>query len=186
MPEITNQPPPLEPYDLFASDRVLVDAVAREQAGWAQAELAALGQRLGAPETIRLGFEANRNPPALRALDRYGHRVDEVDFHPAWHALMAIAVDAGLPARPWAQARSGAHVARAAGAYMLAQVESGVFCPVAMTYGAVPTLRQNPALAAEWLPRIFAQDYDPRVAPARDKRSATRAQSFSSSAAISP
>jgi len=172
MPEITNQPPPLEPYDLFAGDRVLREAVERERAGWAQAELAALGQKLGAPETIRLGFEANRNPPALRALDRYGHRIDEVDFHPAWHALMALAVGAGLPARPWARPRAGAHVARAAGAFMLAQVEAGVFCPIAMTYGAVPTLRQNAALAAEWLPRIFAQDYDPRCVPAPAKNSA--------------
>ena len=172
MPDITNQPPPLEPYDLFGSDRVLREAVARERAGWAQADLAALGRKLGEAETIRLGFEANRNPPVLRAFDRYGRRIDEVDFHPAWHALMAIAVGAGLPARPWAQPRAGAHVARAAGAYMLAQVESGVFCPVAMTYGAVPTLKQNPALAAEWLPRIYSQDHDPRFVPAREKRSA--------------
>jgi putative acyl-CoA dehydrogenase len=172
MPDITNQPPPLEPYDLFASDQALREAIAREQAGWAQAELAMLGRKLGEPETIRLGFEANRNPPALRAFDRYGHRIDEVDFHPAWHALMAIAVGAGLPARPWAQPRAGAHVARAAGAYMLAQVESGVFCPIAMTYGAVPTLKHNPALAAEWLPRIYSQDYDPRFVPAGEKRSA--------------
>ena len=172
MPKITNQPPPLEPYDLFASDRVLRDAVAREQAGGAHAELAVLGQKLGAPETIRLGFEANRNPPVLRAFDRYGHRLDEVDFHPAWHALMAIAVGAGLPASPWSRPRAGAHVARAAGAYMLAQVEAGVFCPIAMTYGAVPTLRQNAAIAAEWLPRIFAQDYDARCVPAGEKSSA--------------
>src|SRR5579883_2261604 len=172
MPDITNQPPPLEPYDLFASDRVLREAVPREQAGWAQADLAVLGRKLGEAATIRLGFEANRNPPVLRAFDRYGHRIDEVDFHPAWHALMAIAVGAGLPARPWAQPRAGAHVARAAGAYMLAQVESGVFCPVAMTYGAVPTLEQNPALAAEWLPRIFSEHHDPRFVPAREKRSA--------------
>src|SRR5579883_429289 len=172
MPDITNQPPPLEPYDLFASDRVLREAVPREQAGWAQADLAVLGRKLGEAATIRLGFEANRNPPVLRAFDRYGHRIDEVDFHPAWHALMAIAVGAGLPARPWAQPRAGAHVARAAGAYMLAQVESGVFCPVAMTYGAVPTLEQNPALAAEWLPRIFSEHHDPRFVPAREKRPA--------------
>jgi putative acyl-CoA dehydrogenase len=172
MPDITNQPPPLEPYDLFASDRPLREAVARERAGWAQAELAALGRKLGEAETIRLGFEANRNPPVLRAFDRYGHRIDEVDFHPAWHALLTIAVGAGLPARPWAQPGPGAHVARAAGAYMLAQVESGVFCPVAMTYGAVPTLEHNPALAAEWLPRIFSPDHDPRFVPAREKRSA--------------
>jgi len=172
MYEITNQPPPLEPYDLFASDRVLREAVVREQAGWAQAELGVLGRRLGEPDTIRLGFEANRNLPVLRAFDRYGHRIDEVDFHPAWHQLMVIAVEAGLHASPWAHPRAGAHAARAAGTYMLGQVESGVYCPIAMTYGAVPTLRQNAALAAEWLPRIFARRYDPRVAPAGQKGAA--------------
>src|SRR5262249_11231987 len=134
MYEVTNQPPPLEPYDLFASDAALRDAVARESAGWAADELTGLGRQLGDPETVRLGFEANRNPPVLHAFDRYGHRIDEVDFHPAWHRLMGIAVGAGLHASPWAAPRAGAHVARAAGAYMLGQVESGVYCPIAMTY----------------------------------------------------
>jgi putative acyl-CoA dehydrogenase len=172
MSEITNQPPPLEPYDLFAADTVLRDAVAREQADWATVKLVAFGKLLGAPDTIRLGFEANRFPPVLRAFDRFGQRVDEVDFHPAWHRLMEIAVGAGLHARPWSSPRAGAHVARAAGCYMAVQVESGIFCPIAMTYGAVPTLRQNAALAAEWLPRIFARTYDPRCVPAGEKRSA--------------
>jgi putative acyl-CoA dehydrogenase len=172
MDDITNQPPPLEPYDLFAGDTVLRDAVAREQAGWTVMKLAAFGKQLGAPDTIRLGFDANRFPPVLRAFDRYGHRVDEVDYHPAWHRLMEIAVGAGLHARPWSSPRAGAHVGRAAGCYMAVQVESGIYCPIAMTYGAVPTLRQNPALAAEWLPRVFARTYDPRCIPATEKRSA--------------
>jgi len=169
MYEVTNQPPPLESYNLLQTDRVLREALLREHAGWAESELAALGKILGETETIRLGFDANRNPPLLRAFDRYGHRIDEVEFHPAWHALMAIAVETGLHASPWAQPRPGAHVARAAGTYMLAQVESGVYCPIAMTYGAVPALRHAPALAAEWLPRIFARQYDPRFRPAREK-----------------
>jgi putative acyl-CoA dehydrogenase len=172
MHEITNQPPPLEPYDLFAGDTVLRDAAAREQAGWTAVKLAAFGKLLGAPDTIRLGFDANRCPPVLRAFDRYGHRVDEVDYHPAWHRLMEIAVGAGLHARPWSSPRAGAHVARAAGCYMAVQVESGVYCPIAMTYAAVPTLRQNAALAADWLPRVFARTYDPRCVPATEKRSA--------------
>jgi putative acyl-CoA dehydrogenase len=172
MYEVTNQPPPLEPYNLLQSDRVLGEALLREHAGWAESELAALGKTLGQTEIIRLGFEANKNPPLLRAFDRYGHRIDEVEFHPAWHALMSIAVEAGLHSSPWAEPRPGAHVARAAGTYMLAQVESGVYCPIAMTYGAVPALRHAPAAAAEWLPRLFTRQYDPRFRPAREKAGA--------------
>src|SRR5674476_790738 len=170
--EVSNQPPPLEPYNLFASDAVLRAAVKRERAQWADGELTALGQTLGRPETIQLGFAANANTPSLRTLDRYGHRLDEVEFHPAWHELLGIALKAGLHSSPWAEPKPGAHVARAAGTYMLGQIESGVYCPLAMTYGSVPTLRHAPAIAAEWLPRIFSRDYDRRFKPARDKTSA--------------
>ncbi len=169
MYEVTNQPPPLEPYNLLQTDRALGEALGREKVGWATDELYALGKTLGEPETIRLGFAANANPPRLRAFDRYGHRIDEVEFHPAWHALLALAVGAGLHSSPWAAPRAGAHVARAAGTFMLAQIESGVYCPVAMTYGAVPALRHAPAAAAEWLPRIFTRQYDPQVRPAAQK-----------------
>jgi len=169
MYEVTNQPPPLEPYNLLQTDRVLHAALLRENAGWAADELNALGKTLGEPDTIRLGFAANVNPPVLRAFDRYGHRIDEVEFHPAWHTLLALAVEAGLHSSPWAAPRPGAHVARAAGAFMLAQIESGVYCPIAMTYGAVPALRHAPAAAEEWQPRIFTRQYDPRFRPAADK-----------------
>jgi putative acyl-CoA dehydrogenase len=165
---VTNQPPPLEPYNLLQTDRVLRAALLRENAGWAADELNALGKTLGERETIRLGFAANTNPPVLRAFDRYGYRIDEVEFHPAWHALLSLAVEAGLHSSPWAAPRPGAHVARAAGTFMLAQIESGVYCPIAMTYGAVPALRHAPA-ATEWLPRIFTRQYDPRFRPAAEK-----------------
>jgi putative acyl-CoA dehydrogenase len=167
--EVTNQPPPLEPYNLLQTDRVLAAALRRENAGWAADDLGTLGKKLGDPETIRLGFAANAYPPVLRAFDRYGHRIDQVEFHPAWHALLSLAVKAGLHCSPWAAPRAGAHVARAAGTFMLAQIESGVYCPIAMTYGAVPALRQAPAAAAEWLPRIFSRQYDPRLRPAPEK-----------------
>ncbi len=170
--EVENQPPPLEPYNLFASDIVLREAVKREQAGWADKELTALGATLGTPETVKLGFDANKYPPTLRTLDRYGHRLDEVEFHPAWHALSAIALKAGLHSSPWADPKPGAHVARAAGTYMFNQIESGVYCPIAMTYGSVPALRHAPAIAAEWLPRIYSREYDPRFRPAQEKTAA--------------
>jgi len=170
--EVQNQPPPLEPYNLFASDAVLRDAVQREGAGWAKSELTALGGTLGKPETVQLGFDANRFAPQLRTLDRYGHRLDEVEFHPAWHELLRIALGAGLHSSPWVDPKPGAHVARAAGTYMLGQIESGVYCPVAMTYGSVPTLRHAPGIAAEWLPRIFSRNYDRSFRPAKLKSAA--------------
>ena len=170
--EVQNQPPPLEPYNLFATDAVLCDAVRREGAGWAESELTALGATLGRPETIQLGYDANRFAPQLRTLDRYGHRLDEVEFHPAWHELLGLAVRSGLHSSPWADPKSGAHVARAAGTYMLGQIESGVYCPVAMTYGSVPTLRHAPGIAAEWLPRIFSRNYDRSFRPAKLKSAA--------------
>lgn len=170
--EVLNQPPPLSDYNLFASDRALTEAVRREGAGWAAAELDALGARLGSAETIEWGFQANANPPVLRAFDRYGNRQDKVEFHPAWHRLMALGVGAGLHAAPWADPKQGAHVARAAGAFMLVQIESGVQCPITMTYGAVPALRRQSEIAAEWLPRIFSREYDKSFRPAAEKSGA--------------
>jgi putative acyl-CoA dehydrogenase len=170
--EVRNQPPPLESYDLLNSDAVLREALRREGASWAETELGALGATLGKPEFIALGFTANRNPPQLKNFDRFGHRLDEIEFHPAWHALLGIALDAGLHSSPWAKPQAGAHVARAAGTYMLTQIESGVYCPIAMTYGSVPTLRQTPSVAEAWLPLIFGRRYDPRFMPAREKYSA--------------
>ncbi len=170
--EVANQPPPLESYNVFTSDACLREAVKRERAGWAADGLAALGATLGKPETIMLGFDANKNPPSLRSFDRFGHRVDEVDFHPAWHELMAIGLRAGLHASPWADPKPGAHVARAAGTYMLTQIESGVYCPIAMTYGSVPILLHAPDIAKTWLPKIFSRDYDRRFIPVGEKNAA--------------
>ncbi|HEY5379654.1 MAG TPA: isovaleryl-CoA dehydrogenase [Pseudolabrys sp.] len=165
--EVSNQPPPLEPYNLFDSDTVLREAVARE--GPPSPGLNAMGQVFGTPEVVALGFAANKNPPQLKTFDRYGHRIDEVEFHPAWHELLGIACSFGLHSHPWAEPKPGAHVARAAGTYMLTQIESGVYCPVAMTYGSVPTLRQAPEIAAQWLPKIFNAAYDRRFIPVANK-----------------
>ncbi|MFI4964386.1 MAG: isovaleryl-CoA dehydrogenase, partial [Caulobacterales bacterium] len=170
--EVFNQPPPLADYDLFATDRPLVEAVRREGAGWAVDRLGELGRTLGLAPTLELGVEANRHPPVLKAFDRFGRRRDIVEFHPAWHELMSLAVAEGLHTGPWAEPRPGAHVARAAGFYMLGQVEAGVQCPMAMTYGAAAVLRRDPKLAAEWLPRLLSRQYDPSFRPAGEKRGA--------------
>jgi putative acyl-CoA dehydrogenase len=170
--EVTNQPPPLENYDVFGADAVLVEGVEREGAGWAAEDLHALGRLAGSPEAIAWGFEANRYPPELRTHDRYGHRVDEVRFHPAYHELMRVATGYGLHGAPWAVDRPGAHVARAAGFVTWSQVEAGHGCPISMTYSIVPALRNQPDLAAEWEPRLVARAYDPRNVPAGGKAGA--------------
>ena len=132
MIEVTNQPPPLENYNLLASDAVLREALTREHADWAAGELTQLGGRLGSAEVLGSGADANRHLPVLRSFDRYGRRIDEVDFHQSWHQLLTIAIGAGLHSQPWVEPKRGAHVARAIGAYMLAQTESGVYCPISM------------------------------------------------------
>lgn len=172
MIEVSNQPPALENYNVYSSDTVLRTAVAREGAGWAEPELDELGETFGRAGTIALGAVANRITPELIAYDRVGREQGDVSFHPAWHALLKIAVGAGLHCSPWSDPRPGAHVARAAGTYMLAGVESGVYCPVSMTYGAVPALGQSTGIAEEWLPRIFSRTYDPASRPAAEKASA--------------
>ena len=170
--EVFNQPLPLVDYDLFSSDRALVEAVRREGAEDAVPSLAAFGRRLGSAEVIEWGFQANRVTPVLQSFDRFGRHRDVVEFHPAWHELMALAVGEGLHTGPWAEPKPGAHVARAAQVYMQCQIEAGVQCPITMTYGAVPALRQQAEIAAEWLPRLYSLRYDGRFRPAREKTGA--------------
>jgi putative acyl-CoA dehydrogenase len=170
--EVRNQPPPLAGYDAYAADTVLREAVVREGAGWAQERLHALGRLAGSEEAIAWGFEANEHPPVLHTHDRYGHRVDEVVYHPSYHRLMDVAISHGLHALPWREAsRPGAHAARAAG-FMTWRTDAGHGCPVSMTYSAVPALRAQPELAQEWEPRMTSLRYDPRLVPAADKRGA--------------
>ncbi|HZA78906.1 MAG TPA: isovaleryl-CoA dehydrogenase [Acidimicrobiales bacterium] len=167
--EVTNQPPPLEGYDVFGADAALVEAVEREGAGWAADDLHGLGRLAGSSEAIGWGFDANRHPPELRTHDRYGHRIDEVAYHPAYHELMQVAVSHGLHGAPWAVDQPGAHVARAAGFLVWSQVDAGHGCPISMTYSIVPALQNQPDLAAEWKPRLVARAYDPRNVAAREK-----------------
>ena len=169
--EVTNQAPPLEPYNVFECDRPLVEAVAREGAGWAADRVRAVGEIAGG-EAVEWGRLANEHPPVLRTHDRFGNRIDEVEFHPSYHRLMEVAVSHGLHSLPWTDERPGAHVARAAAFVVMGQAEGGHLCPISMTYSGVPALRATPELADEWEPRITSTSYDPRLVNAADKAGA--------------
>ncbi len=158
--DVTNQPPPLVAHDV-ADDPVLLAGVEREGAGWHVEDLHRVGRLAGSQEAQRWGDQANRHEPELRTHDRYGNRIDEVEFHPAWHSLMDVAVSEGLAGAAWADDRPGAHVARAAGFYTWGQVEAGHGCPVSMTYAVVPALRTTPSLAAVYEPLLTSRTYDP-------------------------
>jgi putative acyl-CoA dehydrogenase len=167
--EVANQPPPLSPYDA-ADDAALVEGLRREGAGWAEADVRRLGALAGGEEAQTWSEQANRHPPELRTHDRYGNRVDEVDFHPSWHSLMRVAVAEGGAGAPWADARPGAHVARVATSLVWGHTEAGHGCPVSMTYAVVPALRHQPDLAAVYEPLLTSRVYDPGLRVPTTKR----------------
>ncbi|MGW9589625.1 acyl-CoA dehydrogenase family protein [Streptomyces chartreusis] len=170
---VTNQPPPLVGYDVYTTDRALSEAVGRHVApellDEVGEELAAFGRTCGSAQVQEWGVLANENPPRLRTHDRYGHRIDEVDFHPSWHRLLGKGVSAGLTA---AWVRPAGHVRRAAAFLLWTQVEAGNGCPLSMTHAAVPALRTDPGLAAEWEPRLTSMIYDRELRPAERKAGA--------------
>ncbi|MFJ8851418.1 acyl-CoA dehydrogenase family protein [Streptomyces sp. NPDC102437] len=170
---VSNQVPPLTGYDVFATDRALSEAVQRHTSPDLQAEvrgeLGGLGRAAGSAQVQEWGAQANANPPVLRSHDRYGHRIDEVEFHPAWHRLLGHAVGAGLT-NAWG--RPGGHVRRAAGFLVWTQAEAGHGCPVSMTHAAVPALRTDPELAAAWEPLLTSPVYEQGLGPAERKAGA--------------
>jgi putative acyl-CoA dehydrogenase len=170
---VTNQPPPLAEHNLFESDPILREALNREGAGWAASRTRALGAILGSEHLWELARAANRYPPELKSFDRYGHRIDEVEYHPAYHELMSLAKAHEVHSIAWTASRPGGHVAHMALEYLLVQVEAGICCPITMTYASVPALARQPAVAAEWQPRILAAAYDPRFIPATEKTGVT-------------
>lgn len=170
--EVFNQPPPLENYNLFEHDQPLRAALHREGGGWAEATAQEYGAVLGQAATLRLGELANRYLPTLRTHDRFGHRVDEVDYHPAWHELMQLGIGRGCHALPWQQPQPGVHVARGVLMMLRHQVEEGASCPLTMTFAVVPSLRLQPELAAQWEPRVLSHQYDARFLPVEQKHGA--------------
>jgi putative acyl-CoA dehydrogenase len=168
----TNQAPPLVGHNVVTSDTALVEAVTRHASASVVEGLAPLGALAGSEEGREHGLLANRHHPELRAFDRYGNRVDEVDFHPSWHWLMERGVGFGLGATPWVADDENAHVRRAAGFMAWGHTEPGHGCPISMTYAAVPALRADDALAKEWTPRLASTSYDFGVRPVEEKAGA--------------
>jgi putative acyl-CoA dehydrogenase len=160
---VANQPPPLEGRNLFVDNLPLVEALEREGAGWALGRAREVGAAWGGAP-VRWGFEANEHPPRLKAFDRYGQRIDEVEFHRAWHDLMRLATSHELHSLPWTSTEPSAHAARTALYLSAAQPEGGFACPITMTFAAVPALRAQPELAARWEPLLTATSYDPELA----------------------
>ncbi len=169
---VTNQPPPLIGYNAFTSGVPLAAALTREGGGWGRDRLEIYGGITGG-ELTEIGFAANDNPPELKTFDRFGARLDEVVFHPAYHRSMQLAKEHGLHSLTWTAARAGAQVVRSALVYLHNQVEAGAMCPITMTHAAVPVLRRAPDLAEAWLPGVLANVYDPASRPAREKAGLT-------------
>jgi putative acyl-CoA dehydrogenase len=167
--EVTNQPPPLLGYDA-AEDQALIEGLRREGAGWAEQDLHRLGRLAGSAEAQAWAEQANRFEPTLRTHDRYGNRIDEVEYHPSYHRLMEVAIAEGGAAAAWADDRPGAHVARAAGSHVWGQTEAGHGCPISMTYAVVPALRHEPTLAAQYEPLLTSRVYDPGLRVPTTKR----------------
>jgi len=171
--EVTNQPPPFGGQNAWTTDAVLRSAATREGGGWVEARANVLGALVTGEQMQALAEQANRHAPELRTHDRHGHRIDAVEYHPAYHELMSLAFGAGLHSLAWTAEREGAFVARAALNYLWNQGENGVSCPVTMSFAAVHVLRNEPALAVVWEPKIVAEAYDARPIPIMEKRAAT-------------
>jgi len=170
---VFNQPPPLENDHPYEQDFALQEALHREGGGWAEDRIREYADLTGSATMIAQGFQANENPPVLRTHDRFGNRIDWVDYHPAYHQLMTTAVAHGMHSLPWIKPQAGAHVARAALEYLHAQVEAGTCCPLTMTFACIPAIRQQPNIAQVWEPLITTEHYDPRNVPITQKQGAT-------------
>ncbi|MGC1587276.1 MAG: acyl-CoA dehydrogenase family protein [Rhodomicrobium sp.] len=171
--DVTNVPPPLTGRNLYASDTALRDAARFYGGEWVEAPLLALGAAAGSEEVLQWGEDANRYPPELQSFDRFGRRVDEVKFHPAYHRLMALAMEHRIHSIGWGEKRPGRHVAHAALLALHTQAEAGTMCPISMTYASVAALRHQPELASVWEPKIVGGVYDAPLRPIAEKRGVT-------------
>lgn len=169
---VFNQPTALDPYNAYQSDQALRQYVQAFDASWHEPQLQAYGQRVGS-DLFEAGFAANKYKPEFKPHSRFGERIDQVDFHPAYHLLMTTAIEAGHHSLPWQQPKMGAHVARAAIEYLHSQADPGTGCPLTMTFAAVPAIAHQANIAKDWLPKITANHYDPRNVPFFEKQGLT-------------
>ena len=171
--EVTNMPPYLGDQDLWGSDLALREGIEREGGGWAANKLATFGKTAGSSEIFEKADQANKHTPEIKTFDRYGMRVNQVEFHPAYHDLMAAAIENEVPSFAWNHPQPGAQVVRAALTYMFNQPEGGVLCPMAMTYSAIPPLRMAGTVGDGWIPRLLSTSYDLRDITVEQKSGAT-------------
>jgi putative acyl-CoA dehydrogenase len=167
---VENQPLPLVDYNLYSIDIGVQEALAREGGAWALDSISQFGHLLGQQKVLHDGHLANKFPPQLKTFDRYGHRIDEVEFHPAYHNMMRLGKENGVHCVAWTS-KNGGHVVHTALEYLLSQVEGGVCCPLTMTYAAIPSLQNNQELSENWIPKILMAKYDNRFLPAEEKNS---------------
>ena len=171
--EVTNVPPHMGDQDLWADDQALRDWFTLCGGGRHEAHMARVGKTAGLDDTFEKARQVNRNVPQLQAFDRYGMRINAIEFHPAYHDLMDLAVSHQLHNFAWHHEGNAGHLGQAALTYLFSQPEGGVMCPMAMTYAAIPTLRMTPAIGDEWIPRLLVDNYDPRDIPVQQKTGAT-------------
>ncbi len=171
--EVINVPPPFGGRNLYAEDRALREAARLHGGDWVEEPLSALGAAAGSDEVLQLGEDANRYLPELRAFDRFGRRIDEVKFHPAYHRLMALAMEHRIHSIGWREKREGKHVAHAAMLALFTQAEAGTMCPISMTYASVPALRHQPDIAGVWVQKLIDGVYDAPLRPVSEKRGVT-------------
>ncbi len=171
--DVSNVPPPFAGRNLYTSDTALRDAARLHGGEWVEEPLTALGAAVGSEEVLQWGEDANRCVPELQTFDRFGRRIDEVKFHPAYHRLMTLAMDHRIHSIAWREKRAGSHVAHAAMLALLTEAEAGVMCPISMTYAVIPALRHQPEIASLWEPKIVGGLYDAPLRPIANKRGVT-------------
>jgi len=168
-----NQVPVLEDYNSFTTNDVLQQTLRAYGGSWISQQAAAFGTFMGSHRMQEAGFLANKHPPVLNTHDRFGNRLDKVDYHPAYHEMMEVAIRHQVHSIAWTAKREGAYLAHSALSYLKQQIDEGSSCPLTMTFAVVPSLKIEPDIAKEWLPLVLSNEYDERFIPYGNKKGVT-------------